>query len=271
MAGASTSFPPGAMVPGALPGRDMPLDVRRIGVGDVKEALASGWRDFLQTPTHLIFLAAIYPIIGFFLARAASGGELLPLLWPLVAGFALVGPVAALGIYELSRRRERGEDVSVLNAFDVFRSPSIGPILVLGVALLAIFVAWVATARAIYLSTVGAAGPGSTSDLLRLTCGTPEGMRLLLIGNAAGFLFALVVLAMTVVSFPLLLDRNVGLAHAVGTSVRVVARNPAPMALWGVAVAVLLFLGSLPAFVGLAVVLPMLGHATWHLYRRVVA
>ena len=254
---------------GAVPARQ--LVVRRIGVGDVKAALLMGWRDFLQTPTHLVFLAAIYPIIGFFLARAASGGQLLPLLWPLVAGFALVGPVAALGIYELSRRRERGEPVSALNALDVFRSPSIGPILVLGIVLLAVFVAWIATARALSLSTIGAAGTDSVSALLRVTFGTAEGVRLLLIGNLVGFLFAVAVLAATVVSFPLLLDRNVGLPQAVATSIRVVLRNPAPMALWGLVVAVLLFLGSLPAFIGLAVVLPMLGHATWHLYRRVVA
>ena len=226
-----------------------------------------GWRDFLQTPTHLVFLAAIYPIIGFFLARAASGGELLPLLWPLVAGFALVGPVAALGIYEISRRREQGEPGSVLNVFDVFRSPSIGPILVLSIVLLAVFVAWIATARAISLSTIGAAGTDSVSGLLRVTFGTAEGVRMLLIGNAVGFLFAVAVLAVTVVSFPLLLDRNIGLGQAVGTSIRAVLRNPVPMALW----AVLLFLGSLPAFVGLAVVLPVLGHATWHLYRRLLA
>lgn len=246
-------------------------EVRRIGVNDIGDALREGWRDFLDTPTHLVFLAAIYPIVGMAFAGAASGREMLPLLWPLAAGFALVGPLAALGIYELSRRREQGQPASALHAFNVFRSPSIGSILVLGFVLLAIFVAWIVVARAIYLSTVGADGPTSIGDLLRLTFHTPEGMMLLLLGNGAGFLFAVVVLMMTVVSFPLLLDRDVGPAAAVQTSVRAVLANPAPMALWGLTVAALLFLGSLPIFIGLAAVMPILGHATWHLYRKVVA
>lgn len=245
--------------------------VRHIGIQDVRAALAEGWRDFLDTPTHLVFLAAIYPIVGLIFASAASGRELLPLIWPLTAGFALVGPLAALGIYELSRRREQGRTVSVLHAFDVFRSPGIGSIVVLGAVLLAIFVAWIVVARGIYLATVGADGPASLGDLLRLTFHTPEGFRLLLLGNAVGFVFAVIVLAMTVVSFPLLLDRDVGPVAAVGTSIRAVLANPVPMALWGLTVAVLLFLGSLPAFIGLAAVMPVLGHATWHLYRRVVA
>lgn len=247
------------------------VQVRRIGIGDVREALAEGWQDFLAAPTHLVFLAAMYPIIGIVFASAAAGRELVPLLWPLASGFALVGPVAALGMYELSRRRERGEQPSALRALDVFRSPSIGSILVLGVVLLVVFLAWVAVARGIYVSTVGADGPETFGELLRLTFHTPEGTRLLLVGNLVGFLFAVAVLTMTVVSFPLLLDRNVGPVEAVGTSVRAVLANPAPMALWGLTVAVLLFLGSLPVFIGLAAVMPILGHATWHLYRKVVA
>ena len=245
--------------------------VRRIGIPDVRDALAKGWRDFLESPTHLVFLVAIYPIVGMAFAGAASGREMLPLLWPLAAGFALVGPLAALGIYELSRRREQGKPVSMLNAFDVFRSPGIGSIVVLGAVLLAIFVAWIVVARAIYDSTVGAEGPASLGELIRLTFNTAEGFKLLLIGNLVGFLFAVVVLAMTVVSFPLLLERDVGPVEAVGTSIRAVLANPVPMALWGLLVAVLLFLGSVPVFIGLAAVIPVLGHATWHLYRKIIA
>lgn len=247
------------------------VEVRRIGTDDVKESLVEGWRDFLAAPTHLVFLAAMYPIIGMVFASAAAGRELVPLLWPLVSGFALVGPVAALGMYELSRRRERGERVSALGALDVFRSPAIGSIMVLGIVLLVVFLAWVVVARGIYMATVGADGPETFSDLVWLAFHTSEGAMLLLVGNLVGFLFAAGVLTMTVVSFPLLLDRNVGPAEAVGTSVRAVLANPVPMALWGLIVAVLLFLGSIPVFIGLAAVMPVLGHATWHLYRRVVA
>ena len=245
--------------------------VNRITVADVRRALAQGWDDFMSSPTQLVFLVVIYPVIGFIAAYGASGGDLLPLVWPLVSGFALVGPVAALGIYELSRRREQGLPVSWLNAFDVLRSPALFAIIVLGVMLFAIFVAWVATARGIYNATFGAAPPASVADFAWRLFHTDEGWRLILIGNGVGLLFAAVVLALTVVSFPLLLDRQTDPGTAVRTSVRAVLANPVPMALWGLIVAVLLMLGSLPFFVGLAVALPVLGHATWHIYRRVVA
>ncbi|MBW8270327.1 DUF2189 domain-containing protein [Caldovatus aquaticus] len=247
--------------------------IRRIGVRDLREALAAGLADFLAAPTQLLFLGVIYPLVGLAAARAAWGGPLMPLLWPLVAGLSLVGPVAALGLYEISRRRERGLPVSWLNAFDVLRSPAIGAIAVLAVMLLAIFVAWLAAAQAVYAMTLGAAGPppATMAEFLARVFTTGAGWRLILIGNGVGFLFAALVLSLTVISFPLLLDRPyLGPVTAMRTSLRAVAVNPVPMALWGLIVAGLLFLGCLPLFVGLAVVMPVLGHATWHLYRRVV-
>lgn len=245
--------------------------VNRITVADVWAALSEGWDDFMSSPTQLVFLVVIYPVIGFIAAYAAAGGALLPLVWPLVSGFSLVGPVAALGIYELSRRREQGLPVSWLNAFDVLRSPSLFAIIVLGVMLLAIFVAWIATARGIYHATLGPLTPASISAFVSDVFHTSQGRQLIVIGNCVGLVFAAVVLALTVVSFPLLLDRQTDPGTAVRTSVRAVFANPVPMALWGLIVAVLLLLGSLPFFVGLAVALPVLGHATWHLYRKVVA
>lgn len=245
--------------------------VRRIGIPDLTDALSKGWQDFLAAPTQLIFLCVIYPIVGLVFGRAADGGHLLPLLFPLVAGFALVGPLAALGVYELSRRREAGQPVSWLNAFDVRHSPAIGSIAALGVALMAIFIAWLVVARVIWHLTMGSVTHASMGHMLSDVLGSGQGTMLILLGNGVGFLFAVVVLAITVVSFPLLLDRNVGVATAVGTSVRAVLANPVTMAAWGVIVAVLLALGSLPLFIGLAVVMPVLGHATWHLYRKVVA
>jgi uncharacterized membrane protein len=250
------------------------LNIRRIRLADIGECLTAGLADFLAAPTQLLFLGVIYPIVGLLAARAAWGGPLMPLLWPMVAGLSLLGPVVALGLYEISRRRERGLPVSWHNAFDVLRSPAIGSIAVLAVLLLAIFVAWLGAARLIYDATIGAAAlppPMTAAELVERVVGTPEGWWLLLLGNGIGFLFAVVVLCLTVVSFPLLLDRpDVGPWTAVATSLRAVAANPVPMAVWGLIVAALLFAGALPFFVGLAVVMPLLGHATWHLYRAVV-
>ncbi|HEY8614415.1 MAG TPA: DUF2189 domain-containing protein [Roseomonas sp.] len=243
----------------------------RIGTGDVWSALREGWEDFLAHPTQLVFLAMIYPIVGIVAAQVASEGELMPLMWPLISGFALVGPIAALGIYELSRRREQNLPVTWLNAFDVLRSPNLGAIIALGVMLLAIFVAWLFTAQFIYDSIFQGTRPASVQEFTQQVFRTPEGRQLILVGNAVGFLFAIVVLAVSVVSFPMLLDRPVGPLTALRISVQAVLKNPVPMALWGLIVAVLLFLGSVPLFVGLALVLPLLGHGTWRLYRKVVA
>src|SRR6266568_2841141 len=244
--------------------------VRRIGLADLKDALARGLADFSAIPTHAVFLCLIYPIVGLVLARAIMGYALLPLMFPLAAGFALVGPFAAIGFYELSRRREQGLDISWEDAFDVLHSPSRDAIAALGFLLLVIFVFWLAVAEAIYIETFGNEPAASIPDFVRQVFTTPAGWMLIIVGNGIGFLFALAVLIISAVSFPLLLDRNVSAAEAALTSVRVVAANPVPMAIWGLIVASLLIIGSLPFLVGLAVVVPVLGHSTWHLYRKVV-
>jgi uncharacterized membrane protein len=246
------------------------LDIRKIGLADIMEALRQGLDDFFAMPSHMIFLGLLYPIVGFVLFRLAFGYDVLPLLYPLATGFALMGPLAAVGLYELSRRREQGRDTHWTHVFDVRRSPSVGAIVALGVLLMLIFLGWLATAQGIYQSLFGVLAPSSITDFIHDVLTTDAGWKLILFGNAAGFLFALAVLVISVVSFPLLLDRDVGAAVALWTSVRAVAANPFPMAVWGLIVAVLLLIGSLPFFFGLAVVVPILGHATWHLYRKVV-
>jgi uncharacterized membrane protein len=245
--------------------------VRKIGFADLREALTRGVDDFLTTPTQLVFLCILYPIVGLVTARAVIGADLLPLLFPLVAGMTLLGPVMAVGIYELSRRREAGLPVSWVHAFNVLRSPGIFSIAMVGCLLLAVFVAWVAAAKAIYVLTAGSNGPpASIGAFARQMLDTPSGWQMVVIGNIAGFLFAVFVLVTTVVSVPMLLDRAVSPLVAIRTSVRAVRTNPVTMALWGLIVAAVLLLGCLPLFVGLAVAMPVLGHATWHLYRRVV-
>ena len=222
--------------------------VRRIAVADLKGVLARGVDDFMAMPSHEVFLCLIYPVLGLILCWLTFGIALLSLL----------------------RERERGREVDVTDAFGVFRSPSFGAIAALGLVLLVIFLIWLAVAQAIYVASFDDTPISSIGEFAHRVFTTPEGWRLIIVGNGVGFLFALVVLTISVISFPLLLDRDVGAVEAVVTSVRVVWANPATIAIWGLIVAAALALGSLPLLIGLAVVVPVLGHSTWHLYRKVV-
>ncbi|RJF70407.1 DUF2189 domain-containing protein [Rhodopseudomonas palustris] len=244
--------------------------IRSLTFGDLHDALRRGWDDFKAVPSHAIVLCVIYPVLGLALARLVLGYSVLPLLFPLAAGFALIGPFAALGLYELSRRREIGADASASHAFDVLRSPSFGAMLGLGAILLAVFVVWIAVAQGIYVSAFGHAPAAAVPDFVKRVLTTPEGWMLIVAGCGVGFLFAVAALCVSVVSFPMMLDRQAGIGDAVTTSLRVAARNPLQIATWGLIVAALLVVGSLPAFLGLAVVIPLLGHASWHLYRKAV-
>jgi len=253
-------------------GVDLPAPaVRRIGYADIREALAKGLEDFAAFRTDVASLCVIYPLAGLVLARLAFGYDLLPLVFPLVSGFALIGPIAAVGLYEMSRRREQTGEGSWADAFDVFRSPSLGAIVGLGLVLMALFLLWLGAAMAIYDLTLGPEPPASITGFIRDVLTTARGWTMIVIGIGVGFLFALLAMSISVVSFPLLLDREVGLGTAVMTSLRTIIANPGPLALWGLVVAGLLVLGSIPALLGLIVVMPTLGHATWHLYRKVVA
>lgn len=245
--------------------------VRKIGLADLREALAKGLDDLGAYRTDVIFLCVVYPLAGLVLARIALNEDMMPLLFPLASGFALIGPAAAVGLYEMSRRREQGAVSSWASAFGVVRSPSFGPILLLGLALLVIFVLWLGAAQLIYWGTLGPDSPASFSAFAQDVLTTPEGWAMIVIGVGVGFLFALLVLAISVVSFPLLLDHDVGVSVAVRTSVKVMLTNPRTIAAWGLIVAGGLVLGSIPLFLGLIIIMPVLGHATWHLYRKTVA
>ena len=244
--------------------------IRTIGLSDLHQALRQGWEDFKAVPSHAIILCVIYPVLGLLLARATFGYAVIPLLFPLAAGFALLGPFAALGLYELSARRERGQEPSASDALDVLRSPSFGAMLGLGTLLLALFVTWIATAQAIYVAVFGYGGATSASDFVTRVLTTSQGWWLIIgrlrrrlpvrAGRALHQRGGLPVDARS----PRQRRRSDGRPRSGSPR-----KNPVTIAAWGLIVAALLVAGSLPFFLGLAVVIPLLGHATWHLYRKV--
>src|SRR6202158_6229351 len=194
--------------------------IRKIGLADLHEALRLGWEDFKAVPSHAIMLCCIYPVLGLVLARTVLGYSVLPLLFPLAAGFALLGPFAALGLYELSRRRELGEPASAWDAVEVLRSRSFGAMLGLGTLLLALFVTWVATAQAIYVAAFGYGAAAGIPDFAGRVLTTSQGWWLIVVGCGVGFLLAVVALCVSVVSFPLMLDRHAGAGDAMVTPLR---------------------------------------------------
>jgi uncharacterized membrane protein len=222
-------------------------------------------------PTHLVHFCWIYPVVILIGARAYAGSDVLPLAFPLLTGYTLIGPIVATGMYELSRRRELGLDISRLHAFEVVRSPSIRSIAFLGIFLMVIYFIWLFAAQGLYRLYFGAAEPESILAFISQIFTTGAGWGLIIVGCTIGFIFAAVVFTLSVMSFPLLLDRDVGLMTALGTSIRSVIKNPITMAIWGLIIAVTLFIASIPFFVGIAIVMPVLGHATWHLYRKTIA
>lgn len=244
--------------------------IHPIGPADLRDALSKGLADFNAMPTHLVFLAVIYPLVTIVFARIYAGYDVLPLVFPLIAGYTLIGPLVAVGMYELSRRREKGLDFSRRKAFHVLQRHSIRSIAMLGALLMVIYTGWLVVAWTLYVINFGTEAPESVADFALQILTTAPGWALIIIGSCIGFFFAVVVFSLSVVSFPMVLDRDISVTKALQTSVRAVLASPVTMGLWGVIVAGALLVGSLPFFVGLCVVLPVLGHATWHIYRKTV-
>lgn len=244
--------------------------IREIGAGEVFAALRAGVEDFRASPSHYLFIGLIYPVVGVVLMAWAAGANLLPLLFPLLSGFALIGPFAALGLYEISRRREIGLSWTFGDIAAIKHSPALPSILALGGLLSMVFVFWLVSAQQVYVAHFGEEAPSSLMAFLGNVMQTSVGRSMMFWGLAMGLGFALVVLASTVVAFPMLLDRDCGAGTAIETSIRATLANPFPVALWGMIVVAMLVVGSIPLLVGLAVTMPILGHATWHLYRKMV-
>lgn len=244
-------------------------EVRRLSLADLSAALRAGWADFKALRTDAMFLCLFYPVAGLVLFFLASTGSLYPIIGPLVVGFALLGPVFATGLYEMSRKRAAGEPASWMDAIALLGRPVIVPIVALGVYYMFLFGFWLLAAMVIHAVTLGPEMPASLPAFLHETFSTFAGWEMIILGTIIGGAFALAALA-TGFAFPLLVDRDISLPGAVVTSIRIMRRNPATVLAWGALVLALVLIGSVPFLVGLIVVFPVLGHAAWHLCRRAV-
>lgn len=245
--------------------------IQTIGMNDVRAALSLGWQDVLHFRSDVLALVVIYPMIGFALAFLAFEQALLPMLFPMAAGFALLGPVASIGMYEISRQNEENGTASWGSALAALRSRVVGPVMMLGLFMLGWFMLWMAAAFAIFSATLGPAMPTGTLTFLSDVFTTSAGWMMIVFGMGVGAFFAVIVLFVSAIGFPMLIDRPVGLPIAVATSIKAVRQNLRPMLAWGMIVSALLAIATIPVFLGLILVLPWLGHATWHLYRMVIS
>ncbi|HEX8936779.1 MAG TPA: DUF2189 domain-containing protein [Sphingomicrobium sp.] len=247
------------------------IPIRKIGDEDLRIALREGLNDFLTFRGDIVLAGLIYTVIGLAAVVMSTSMPLMPFFFPVVAGVGLLGPVAAVGFYELAKRREDGErDLHWFNFLDVRQRASVDDMGIVAGLLLAVFFVWLLSAGALYALIFGWTAPQSIGDFLGMVFGTVRGWTLILAGALVGAIFGWIVLALSVVSMPMLVDRNMSASEAVAVSWRAVHANRGQMVRWGLIVLALLILGSIPAFVGLAFVLPWLGYATWHLYTRLV-
>lgn len=247
------------------------IRVRTISHEDLSYSLRRGLDDFLTFRGDIVFAGVVYTVIGLAAVVMTTSSPLMPFFVPVVAGVGLLGPVAAVGFYELARRREAGQqDVHWFNFLDVRKRPSADEMGIVAGMLLLIFFLWLLAAGALYAALFGWATPQSIPDFLATIFTTPRGWALIVAGGAVGAIFGWIVLALSVVSLPMLVDSNISAPEAVSASWRAVHANKGEMIRWGIIVGALLVLGSIPLFVGLAFVLPWLGYATWHLYTRLI-
>lgn len=241
---------------------------RALSIDDLRGALRQGWDDFTAKPTHVLFLVALYPVAGLLLATLAGRGDAIALVFPLVAGFALLGPLTAVGLYEISRRREAGETPRLADAVSVATGPAAGPVARIALTLAAIFTLWLTAADALWTSMMGAERPADLGALLGQVFSTSDGLRLILFGHLVGAAFAALALAVSMFSLPMVVAGERSAFAAMRASAQTVLANPGVCACWGLIVGGIMAVASAPFLIGLAVALPVLGHATWRLYRR---
>lgn len=243
--------------------------VRRVSVADIAESLGQGLRDFQAAPLFGLAFAGLYVAGGILILLSLTAFGMVYLAYPLAAGFALLGPFVAVGLYEVSRQREAGEAPSMRGIWATIRARrEIGW---MAFVTLFVFLVWMYQVRLLIAVLLGLhASFSSLPEFVTVVLTTNEGLLFLALGNLVGAALSLILFSLTVVSFPLLLDRDIDAVTAMITSVRAVVMSPLPMIGWAAVIVGLLALSSLPYFLGLLVTLPVLGHATWHLYRRIV-
>ena len=254
----------------SVSGKSDPV-VRPIKASDVAEALGQGLRDFQAAPFYGLMFGGFYAAGGILIVSCLTVLGVSYLAYPLAAGFALLGPFVAIGLYEVSRRREAGErPPSLRELIGTIKSRS--EIGWMAFVTLFIFIMWMYQVRLLMALFLGLNVSFSTlQQFLTTVLTTNQGLIFLIAGNLDGAVLSALLFSLTVVSFPLLLDREVDFVTAMITSVRAVAASPVPMLGWAAVVVVLMIVSALPFFLGLLVTLPVLGHATWHLYRCIVA
>ena len=247
------------------------IKTRKIGTQDLWQCLREGYEDFIARPISIPFQIAFYFLIALIIVLIAVDQNLRYLAFPMVAGFNLIAPIIAIGFFELSRQREQGLPMRWGSAFSFIHSSAFAPILALSIIMMLIYVAWLYMAEAIYFGLFSENTPATVAAFVEELFSSRRGGALIVYGNAVGFLFACAAMAISVVAFPLALDKPVTSITAIKVSVRAFADNLAVLCIWGLIVVALLALGAMFFLIGLAVALPVLGHATWHLYRKLVS
>lgn len=244
-------------------------EIRRIGVDDITASLREGAEDFRAMPAFGMTIGAAYALGGALILFAVWAIKLYPLAFPLLAGFALVGPFAGMALYEGSRRRDRGETVTVSDIAKVVPATARSGVLYLGFILLFLLFFWAETAAILTMTFFGSARL-SMAQILSEVFTTLPGFAFMIFGNVIGAAISLVVFAVSVVSFPYMLETDADPVTAVALSVSAVAQNVMPLLGWAVFIGVALVVSWLPMFLGLLITLPVIGHASWRLYKRMI-
>lgn len=246
------------------------LRINPLGMSDVTAALKEGFADFRRFPAFGLFFGGIYALGGLFILVVLSLYHQPWMIIPVAIGFPLIGPFVAVGLYEVSRRHERGDPItwrSVLT--EVFRQRE-RQLSWMAFAVLFIFWIWIYQVRLLLALFLGFKIPATLAAFVTVVTTTPQGMLFLVVGTIVGAVIATILFSLTVISMPLLLDHDLDFVTAMLTSIRTVSENMLPMLTFGIIVAVIAILALIPGFLGLFVALPILGHATWHLYRRAI-